>query len=282
MNNYNYTRPPRKGVIVFVSFVFAAIFGIAFFSAYEQRTDLGHSVHLSPTSANYGTVSTVHPQALTVPMQSSAPMLSGGAIRSYAYSGHATMPKASGSGSGFKMYTTSSASVHSLGSGGGGGGSMSGGSSHANTSSKGIHYSGGSISMPTLALATPTYGAQSSTPTRFGMGRRRVIIDDSDGEPGERRGDTDGSTWWYWNEDEGWVTESEGIPNGTIWNDNGVIKTWNATTSEWEVTSGHVSDPTNVPLGDAPWHWMLLLAIAYVSTKVLRKRIESLSSITID
>ena len=280
MNNYNYTRPPRKGVIVFVSFVFAAIFGIAFFSAHEQRTDLGHSVHLSPTSANYGTVSTARPQTLAVPMQSSAPMLSGGVIRSYAYNGHASMPKASSSGSGFKMYTTSSASVHSLGSGGGG--SMSGSSSSGGSSSKGIQYSGGSISMPTLALATPAYGAQSSTSARMGIGRRRVIVDDSDGAPGERRGDTDGSTWWYWNEDEGWVTESEGIPNGTIWNDNGVIKTWNATTSEWEVTSGHVSDPTNVPLGDAPWHWMLLLATVYVCTKVLQKRINGLFTITID
>ena len=267
MNNYNYTRPPRKGVIVFVSFVFTAIFGIAFFSAYEQRTDLGHSVHLSPTSANYGTVSSVHPQALAVPMQSSAPMLSGGAIRSSAYSGHATMPKTGSSGSGFKMYTTSSASVHSIGSGGGG--SMSGSSSSGGSSSKGIQYSGGSISMPTLALATPSYGAQSFVSR--GGGFRRI--------PG-REGDfdtevvTDEYGTWTWDEElKSWLPAE-----GAIKIEGG--KTYQYIGGGW-VEIVDQQDP-GLPIGDAPWHWMLLLAIAYVCTKVLRKRIESLSSITID
>ena len=272
MNNYNYTRPPRKGVIVFVSFVFAAIFGIAFFSAYEQRTDLGHSVHLSPTSANYGTVSTVHPQALAVPMQSSAPMLSGGAIRSSAYSGHATMPKSSASGSGFKMYTTSSASVHSIGSGGGG--SMSGSSSSGGSSSKGIQYGGGSISMPTLALATPSYGAQYPTTSRYGMGRRYapgITGNEAEGDIGYADGKT-----WIWDGEE-WI-EQGAIPVGTTKTEGGKTYQWDG--RDW-VLIGDQLDP-GLPIGDAPWLWILLLAIAYVSTKVLRKRIESLSSITID
>ncbi len=259
MNNYNYTRPPRKGVIVFVSFVFAAIFGIAFFSAYEQRTDLGHSVHLSPTSANYGTVSSVHPQALAVPMQSSAPMLSGGAIRSYAYNGHASMPKASSSGSGFKMYTTSSASVHSIGSGGGG--SMSGGSSSGGSSSKGIQYGGGSVSMPTLALATPAYGAQSSL--SLGGGFRRAP-----GYDGIREGEVgydDGKTW-IWDGEE-WI-EQGAIPVGATKIESGITYRWNG--SSWDIV-GDQQDP-GLPIGDAPWHWMLLLAIAYVCTKMLLKR----------
>lgn len=257
MNNYNYTRPPRKGVIVFVSFVFTAIFGIAFFSAYEQRTDLGHSVHLSPASANYGTVSTVHPQALAVPMQSSAPMLSGGTIRSSAYSGHATMPKSSASGSGFKMYTTSSASVHLIGSGGGG--SMSGSSSYGGTSSKGIQYSGGSVSMPTLALATPAYGAQSSMSR--GGGFRRIP-----GYDGTWEGETavDGEGEWTW-DGEGW---SLTIPNGSTKIVDGITYVYRD--GAW-VPVGDQQDP-GVPIGDAPWTWMLLLVMAYVSTKMLLKR----------
>lgn len=269
MNNYNYTRPPRKGVIVFVSFVFAAIFGIAFFSAYEQRTDLGHSVHLSPTSANYGTVSMVHPQALAVPMQSSAPMLSGGAIRSYAYNGHASMPKASSSGSGFKMYTTSSASVHSIGSGGGG--SMSGGSSYGGTSSKGIQYSGGSISMPTLALATPAYGAQSSMSRGGGFRRMPGYAGSTEGQEAE-----DGGKYWLWDGEE-WI-ELGDVPVGTTKTEGGKTYQWDG--RDW-VLIGDQLDP-GLPIGDAPWLWILLLAIAYVSAKVLRKRIASLSIITLD
>lgn len=281
MNNYNYTRPPRKGVIVFVSFVFAAIFGIAFFSTYEQRTDLGHSVHVSPTSANYGTVSTARPQALVVPMQSSAPKLSGSAIRSYAYSGHATMPKASSAGSNFKMYTTSSASVHSLGSGGGGGGgSMGGGSSYSGSSSKGIQYSGGSVSLPSLAFATPMYGSGNQGTAYYGIGRRRVNPHAGDiGSEGDKYADTeDPNKWWYWSEEaEGWITGYP--PEGTIKEENGLI--YEADGKGGWTLKGQVED-MGTPIGDAPCLWMLLLAIAYVSAKVVRKRIASLSITTLD
>lgn len=277
MNNYNYTRPPRKGVIVFVSFVFAAIFGIAFFSAYEQRTDLGHSVHISPTSANYGTVSTARPQALAVPLQSSAPMLSGGAIRSYAYSGHATMPKASSAGSNFKMYTTSSASVHSIGSGGGGGGgSMGGGSSYGGSSSKGIRYTGGSVSMPSLAFATPTsYGKSNQGTAYYGLGPRKAKPTGGTGG-GVVVDDEDPTITWYWDEEvEDWVSS---LPYGSVKEEGGYY--WEWTESGW-VRKGQVPD-LGTPVGDAPWHWMLLLAIAYVSAKMLRKRMTGLSTITID
>ena len=263
-----------------MSFVFAAIFGIAFFSTYEQRTDLGHSVHVSPTSASYGTVSTVHPQALAVPMQSSAPMLSGGAIRSYAYSGHATMPKASSAGSNFKMYTTSSASVHSLGSGGGGGGgSMGGGSSYGGSSSKGIRYGGASVSMPSLAFATPTYSSSNTNPmgihARNGLRPRRVI-DNGDGTyTGEyvTEPSPDGTQYW---DGEDWVDYADGA---TRTDEYGV--SWIYHIGEGWSRVGDQSQP-GVPIGDAPWLWMLLLAIAYVSAKVLRKRMTGLSTITID
>lgn len=275
MNSHNYTRPPRKGVIVFVSFVFAAILGVAFFSSNEQRTDLGHSVHLSPTSANYGTVSMVRPQGLAVPMQSTVPMLSGGAIRSYAYSGHATMPKGSSSGSGFKMYTTSSAIMHSIGSGGGGG-SMSGGSSQGGTSSKGIQYGGGSVSVPSLALVSPTSsGSVNQGSAYYGIGRRRVI-DNGDGTyTGEYNGEYYNGLYWS-EEAEDWVSIP---PAGTIKEEDGVI--WEADGLGGWVQKGQVPD-LGTPVGDAPWHWMLLLALVYISVKVLRKRMTGLSTNTID
>jgi hypothetical protein len=102
---------------------------------------------------------------------------------------------------------------------------------------------------------------------------RKAVVDDSDGEAGERRADnTDPAVWWYWSEDEGWVTESEGIgiPNGTLWNDNGTWKKYE--NGEWKpVSGGDVADPTDTPLGDAPWHWMLLLMAVYGGAKVWKR-----------
>ena len=216
MRNNNYTRPPRKGVIVFASFVFAALFIIAFIISYEQRTDLAHSVHLSPISANYGMVSTVRSSSLAVPMHSTAPLLSSGTIHAYAYSGHATMPS-TGSSSGFRIHTLSSATMHSYGSsgGGGGGGAVSGGSS-SSPSSQTIRYNGVSVSMPSLAmtstsrtnriisssavLATET-GNDSHRPGQI----KRVHSDGFGGYEGDYNGKTYGLlTASEWNDLDNW------------------------------------------------------------------------------
>ena len=134
--------------------------------------------------------------------------------------------------------------------------------------------------MPTLALATPTFAAQSelsmtsalaAAPGRNGH-VRKAVVDDSDGEPGERRADdTDPGKWWYWNEDEGWMTESEGITTGTLWNNGGTWYVWNG--SEWVLNSGtDVQDPTNTPVGATPWMLMLLLAAGYGIVKTIRRK----------
>ncbi len=275
MRNNNYTRPPRKGVIVFASFVFAALFIIAFIISYEQRTDLAHSVHLSPISANYGMVSTVRSSSLAVPMHSTAPLLSSGTIHAYAYSGHATMPS-TGSSSGFRIHTLSSATMHSYGSGGGGGGAVSGGSS-SSPSSQTIRYSGASVSMPSLAMAAPvrTYAdngtsvltasssSASSAPARHGHIRRAAP--DDDGEPGARAEDDEvPGKYWYWHEVEGWVTGND-IPVGTLWNNGGSMMRWDG--SGWVSSESHVSDPTNVPIGTTPWLLMILLTCVYALGK---------------
>lgn len=267
MRNNNYTRPPRKGVIVFASFVFAALFIIAFIISYEQRTDLAHSVHLSPTSANYGTVSTIRSSSLAVPMHSTAPLLSSGTIHAYAYSGHATMPS-TGSSSGFRIHTLSSATMHSYGSGGGGGGgAISGGSS---SSSRGISYSGGgsglSMSMPTLAvnsslLATSSVSAaEASAPRAIGPRRAKPTDPGTDGEWSDA-GAGDG-VWYRWDDWAGkWVTPEEGDTRI----EGGVTYEWNGTS--WDPI-GDQGDPTNPqPLGTTPWLLMILLTCVYALGK---------------
>lgn len=267
MRNNNYTRPPRKGVIVFASFVFAALFIIAFITSYEQRIDLAHSVHLSPTSANYGTVSTIRSSSLAVPMHSTAPLLSSGTIHAYAYSGHATMPS-TGSSSGFRIHTLSSTTMHSYGSGGGGGGgAVSGGSS---SSSRGISYSGGgsglSMSMPTLAvnsslLATSSVSAaEASAPRAIGLRRAKPTDPGEDGEWSDAGvGDDD---WYRWDDWAGeWVTPEEGDTRM----EGGVTYKWNGIS--WDPI-GDQGDPTNPqPVGDAPWLLMILLTCVYTLGK---------------
>lgn len=258
-DNYNYTRPPRKGVIVIASLAFAVIFGLAAYSTYVQQTDLAHSVRISPTSAHYGTLSTARPQGLAVPMHSTAPLLSGGEIRSYAYSGHATMPKASSAGSGFKIHTTSSASVHSIGGGGaGGGGAMSGGSGFSSSSSKGLNYSGGSVSIPTLAVNSSIVAASASaaeTSAPLAIGPRRVLPNGD----GEYNGEPYNGQWWNEDEEE-WVDEPF---EGAIRYNGGVMERYDG--SEWV----RVNDQENpgVPVGNAPWLILVLLSMIYVLTK---------------
>lgn len=273
MNNYNNPRPPRKGVIVFASVVFLSIFVIAVFDAYEYKAQsLGHSVHLSPTSANYGTVSTA-PNTLAVPMRSTAPMLSGGAIRSYAYSGHSSMPKTSGtSGAGCKIHTTSSASLHSYGSGGGGGGSVgAGGGSSSSSSSRGIQNNSiGSFSVPALVLNTPKRTLLSASSADYSdIGGPWRVKPNGDGE---YNGEQHPETGYWWNEDdEEW---SETPFNGAIRIDGGI--TYKYENGIWVVV-GDQADPTNpTPLGDTPWLWMLLLVGMYAVIRyVARKKVVS-------
>lgn len=274
MNNYNNPRPPRKGVIVFASVVFLSIFVIAILDAYEQKAQaLGHSVHLSPSSANYGTVSSA-PITVAVPMRSTAPMLSGGAIRSYAYSGHASMPKTSGtSGSGFKIHTTSSASVHSYGSGGGGGGSVgAGGGSSSSSSSRGIQSSGVSYSMPSLAVNSfvmTTPGSTATTSITQRVGQRRAYQDEFGDWYGDYNGEYhEGDGWWNARTEE-W---SENPFDGAIKIEGGVTYKYVGTypTGTWVVV-GDQADP-GVPIGDTPWFWMIILLGAYACTRYIQKK----------
>ena len=272
-------RAPQTGLIVSLCVALGALWLVALYGTYEESKREKYDVRVSPGAVTYGTHSTA-----TIPMtsvathRSAVPMISGGAIRHYAHYGHATMPSAT-SGSGYRLHTTSSATVHTLGSGGGGGGV--GGASSSSSSSRGISYSGVSVSLPTLAMATSsrsssdassfsqsamttTETSPASSPARMG-GIRRGIPSGDGSYDGEWKNGGDGDDdWYHWDEWEGWIH----VVIGDTRIEDGVTYEWNGT---W-VPVGDQGDPTNpTPLGDTPWHWMLLLMAVYGGAKVWKR-----------
>ena len=259
----NNERTPRLGMIVALGAAIVAIWLVALYGTYEDAKKEKYDVGVRPGAVTYGTHSSAVVPMVSSPMHStSAPMISAGAIRSYAYQGHATMLSTT-TGAGFKLHTTSSATVHTLGSGGGSGsiGSASGSSS----SSRGITYGGASVSMPTFALMTPTYASENTALSqRRGVGPRRVHEDGFGGYEGDYSGEYYGGQWW--SEDDGWVDEPF---EGCVKNEGGLLYRYEG--GEW-VLQGNQGDPSNTPLGATPWFLMLFLAIGYGIVKVIRKK----------
>ena len=264
----NKMRNPRSGVaILFLCAAACLIWTIAAYGTYEESKRAKYNVRIKPGTVTYGT----HSSAV-IPMtnmsRSVAPMISGNAVRSYAHSGHAT-PSYYAASSGSRIYTTSSAQVHSIGAGGGGGGGIS--ASGSSSSGRGISYGGGSVSMPTLAMNTPrratttTYASDATSFAPEGGLRRANPHEGEIGSEGDKYQDTENpNIWWYWDEDEeGWVSGNP--PVGTIrWNNElGYYEEWNGST--W-VRKGEIPD-LGTPLGPTPWILMLLLAVAYVAKK---------------
>ena len=249
----NQTNKALKGILIGLCAIITAV-GLAALTdtGKELNKQVTYFTHVKPGAVHYGTHSSVAVPAVSSHQHSSVPMVSGGAVRGYAYYGHSSASSAT-SGTGYKLYTTSSATLHSYGGGGGGGGI---GASHGSSSSKGIQYGGSGVSMPALALATPAYGAQSSISHSGDM--RRMP-----GSPGTWEGETtvDGEGEWTW-DGEGW---SLTIPEGSTKIVDG--KTYVFRSGEW-VPVGDQQDP-GVPIGDTPWLWMLLLAALYGVAKKL-------------
>ena len=252
------------GLCVAVLFLWA----VAVYVTYQDTKMARYNVSIKHGAVNYGTHSTVTmPPVMRTSYRHSTPMISGDAVRAYAHAGHATMPRASyGSTSSFRIHTTSSASVHSIGGGGstGGGGMMS---SSGESSSRGIRYSGGGVSIPTLALASMPYKANNvySTSVQAAPGIRKINPKDTgvEGEEGDWfDGKEDG--WWYYGEVGGWraVVDGDSRFDPIL----GYTVVWNG--SKWVKESEY--EPT-VPVGATPWILMLLLAGAYA----LRLRIKS-------
>ena len=128
--------------------------------------------------------------------------------------------------------------------------------------------------MPSLALATTSFASSSAATAaetaRYGMGPRRAKPSgepsDDDYEKGTWVNGGEGD-WWFADEDLGdW--RNPNIGEKRIDPDLGYSVVWNGT--KWVKESEY--DP-GVPLGDAPWHWMLLLALGYGIAKMrLRKQ----------
>ena len=253
-------------MIVTLGAIIVAIWMLAIYGTIQEEHEIKYDITVRPGAVSYGTHSSATVPTVSAPARhTSAPMISGSAVRSYAHYGHAAYTVHH---TPYTVHTTSSATVHTIGSGNGGGGGIAASSSGGKGGSRGIAYGGGSVSMPTLALATTSFASSSAAETagttRYGMGPRRMPGED-DGDEGDWEEDAEG--WWYKGED-GWVpvqtndTRFDSMLGYTvIWNGSAWVKL-----SEYE---------PGVPLGDAPWHWMLLLALSYGVVKMrLRKRIH--------
>jgi|GEM_PF-5134514 len=257
----NDLRTPKIGLTVALCVLLVAIWLVAVYGTYKEASIEKYNARVHPGAVSYGTHSTATIPIVSMPARrsTSVPMISGGAIRSYAYSGHATMPKSTGS-SGYRMHTTSSATVHSIGSGGGGGSIGSAGGT--SSSSRGITYSGVSVSMPMLAVNIPAFTTVSATTTssvskrmsRPGM--RRINEDGT----GSYEGEPSANGNQYWDGEE-WVNYA----NGSTKIVDGVAYVYQD--GQWVQVSDQ-SDP-NAPVGATPWILMAMMAIAYI----LRKRL---------
>ncbi len=259
------TFKPRGGAIIILCIAVAALWLTAVYGTYEDSQREKYSVTIKPGEVVYGTHSSaVVPMTVTTTRPgSTVPMVSASAVRSYAHHGHATMPAASQS-SGYTMHTTSSATVHTIGSGGAGGGGMSAGGSSA--SQRGVVYGSPSIALPTLAMATQSHASNISAnePVHRSVGPKRMPGYTLDEEDEGTEQYIDGEGMWYWNGEE-WIL---GTPEGATKIEGGI--TYQYIGGAW-VPVGDQGDP-GLPVGPTPWLMMMALGAIYA----LRKRIRGL------
>ena len=242
-------RGKRLALIIGCSVVLLGLWVVALYVTYEdhQRTMLEQSI-VHPGVVSYGThsVATV-PMTSTSPRRSSIPMISGVAVRHYAYSGHATLPSSESSHP--VIHTISSSTVKTIGSGMSGSSAVSG--STSSSSARGIQYASPSVAMPTLAWAsTSAIGGSTVSSPSAKPGIRMAKPSASEGEDGEWRYGGEGD-WWYKDEDT-WRSPyyEETRYDPTL----GYTVVWNG--SAWVKLTEY--DP-KVPIGDVPWLCMLFL-----------------------
>ena len=257
----NVQTPKSRAVLVGLCAVALFLWTVAVYVTYQDAKMARYNVSIKPGAVNYGTHSTVTmPPVMRTSYRHSTPMISGDDVRAYAHTGHATMPVASnGSSSGFRIHTTSSATVHSIGGGGSTGGGMM--SSIGGSSSRGIRNSGGSVSMPMLAFAASSSTVSSAYPSS-GLSTPGMKKVKPNGD-GEYNGEYYNGQWWN-DDEENWVDEPF---VGAIRYNGDVMERYDG--SNW-VPVNNQGDP-GVPVGATPWILMLLLAGAYA----LRLRIKS-------
>lgn len=267
----NDSKTPHLGMIVTLGAIIVAIWMLAIYGTIQEEQEKKYDVTVRPGAVSYGTHSSATVPMVSAPTRhTAAPMISGNAVRSYAHYGHASY--AHNPSPVTAIHTTSSATVHTIGSGNGGGGGTSSSPAGGKGGSRGIAYGGGSVSMPSLALATTSFASSSAISTaeaaRHGAGPRRVRPADGTGTEGTWQDGGDGD-WWYYTEGEWiapWTDATRPAGDGTTnyyW--------YNGT--KWILLTDQ-GDPVlpATPLGDAPWHWMLLLALGYAIVRMIRTK----------
>ena len=249
----NVQTPKSRAVLVGLCAVALFLWTVAVYVTYQDAKMARYNVSIKPGAVNYGTHSTVTmPPVMRTSYRHSTPIISGDAVRAYAHTGHATMPMASnGSSSGFRIHTTSSATVHSIGGGGSTGGGMM--SSIGGSSSRGIRNSGGSVSMPMLAFAASSSTVSSAYPSP-GLSTPGMKKVKPNGD-GEYNGEYYNGQWWN-DDEENWVDDPF---VGAIRYNGDVMERYDGL--NW-VPVNNQGDP-GVPVGATPWILMLLLAGAY-------------------
>ena len=218
---------------------------------YREVETFGAELRYTTSHVTYGTQSkatamppmvqspSLHRTAVAVPMANSR--------TSY------TVRHTPSASSSMKIYTTSSAQVRTIGSGGGGGGIAT--TNGVGSSRRGITYGGASVSMPILALATPSMATDPSSARHTTGPMRKPGYDGDDDNPTWVE-DTDG--WWYWDEGE-WVAAHEGDTKI----EDGVAKIFKD--GKWEKINDQ-ADPY-VPVGPMPWLFMAVLVAGYIYWK---------------
>lgn len=249
----------RMGMLIFLGVVLTALWLVAAYGFYKENERAKYDVEISPGTVSYGTHSTALMPTAVSPTKHALPMLSGGAIRSYAHSGHATMPAETASQG--QLHTTSSAKVKTIGSGGSNGGAISATATASHRAERGINYNSGSTSIPVIAMlsTTPT-SMQTTEDRRFAPGYRKAKPSDSNpGLPGEWSDNGMGDKDWYkWN-GSSWVAPVYGdLRFDAIL---GYVVVWDGTAWIKYVESEFI------PVGPMPWLLMLLLAVGYGISK---------------
>ena len=254
-------------MIVTLGAIIVAIWMLAIYGTIQEEHEKRYDVTVRPGAVSYGTHSFATVPMVSAPTRhTAAPMISGSAVRSYAHYGHASY--AHNSSPVTAIHTTSSATVHTIGSGNGGGNEMAASTTGGKGGSRGIAYGGGSVSVPSLALATTSFASSSDANSqktgRLSSGPRKVHSNGYGGYEGDYNGEFyEGQ---YWNEDAGeWV---DALFEGALKYEG--EKIWKYEGGEWKILEDQ-ADP-GVPLGDAPWHWMLLLALGYGIAKMRRRK----------
>lgn len=250
----------RMGMLIFLGVALAALWLVAAYGFYKESERVKYDVRVSPGAVTYGTHSTALMPVTISPIKHALPMISGAAVRSYAHGGHATMSSGSSAGS---VHTTSSAKVKSIGSGAGSGSVYTSVGSSNRSSSRGIQYGGGSVTMPSIAMVSTASVTHAEKATRaIGMRKAKWSEPTDPGTDGEWYYGGEGDWWFFDEEGGGWRAPIAGVDTRyDAINDRTLIYTG----TDWVDIREY--NPEGVPVGPMPWLFMLLLATGYVGVK---------------